>query len=120
VVAWKIPICGHVGADGDAYVAAVLRISWGNCGPTAACSPAGVIAPSAGASPRVATRAAHHRSMRAWREHWPERWWRQGVEVLTTAAWAGAGALVAGVAGVGPDPVDRHGWSLSRLVRRMR
>jgi hypothetical protein len=74
----------------------------------------------AGAARCEVTRAARCRSIRAWLERWPECCLRRGAEGPAASAWAGVGASVAGVAGIGPGLVDRHGWSSTRLVMRMR
>jgi hypothetical protein len=50
------------------------------------CSPVGVVAPSVGASTRVVARAACRRSIRTWRERWPERRRRCGVGVPEAAS----------------------------------
>jgi hypothetical protein len=79
-----------------------------------------VVAPLMGASHCATARAARRRSIRAWRECWPEHRWRRSAEGPAASACAGAGASAVGVVGTGPGPVDRHGWSLARLVMRMR
>jgi hypothetical protein len=105
----------------EAYAVAVLRIPWGNRGSGIACSPAGAVPVSlTGVSRCEATRAAQRHSICACRERWPERRQRHGAEGPVASAWAGAGASAAGVTRIGPGPVDRHGWSSSRLVMRMR
>jgi hypothetical protein len=84
-------------------------------------SPAGVgVASSRDASRRAAARATRHRYVRAWRECWPERRRRWGAEGPTAPGGAGTGAPTAGVAGTSPGPVNRHGWSSTWLVMRMR
>jgi hypothetical protein len=58
-----------------------LRIPWGNRGSGTARSSVGAAAVSlAGASRCEATRAARRRSIRAWRERWPERRRHRGAE----------------------------------------
>jgi hypothetical protein len=105
----------------EAYVVAALRIPWGNCGSNTARSPAGAVAVLlTGVSRCEATCAARRRSIHACRERWPERRRHHGVEGPAASAWASTGASTAGVTGTGPGPVNRHGWSSSRLVMRMR
>jgi hypothetical protein len=62
-----------------------------------------------GGAPRAAAHVAQRRSTHAWLERWPERLWHRDVGVLAAAAWAGVGASVAGVVGIEPGPVVRHG-----------
>jgi hypothetical protein len=90
----------------------VLQIPWGN-------PSAGAVAPR-GASGRAAARAARRLSARARRERWPERRRRQGAEGPVEPGGASVGAPTTGIAGIGPGPVDRHGWSSTRLVMRIR
>jgi hypothetical protein len=121
VVAGKVLVRRHVSASGRAYAVAVLRIPWGNRGSGATRSSMGVVAVSpVGASRCEATRAARRRSICAWRERWSEHHQCRGAEGPVASACAGVGASAAGVAGTGPGPVDRHGWSSARLVMRMR
>jgi hypothetical protein len=103
------------------YVVAALRIPWGNRGSGTTRSPAGVVAVSVmGVSRCEATRAARRRSSQAYRERWPERRRCRGADGPAASAWAGVGASAVGVTGTGPGPVDRHEWSSSWLVMRMR
>jgi hypothetical protein len=94
-----------------------LRIPWGNRGSGVSRFPAGAaIIPLAGVSRCVAARAARRRSIRAWRERWPEHRRRRGADGPAASAGVGAGASAAGVVGTGPGPVDRHGWSSSHAL----
>jgi hypothetical protein len=69
----------------EAYAVAALRILWGNRGSGTARSSVGAAAISlAGASCCEATRAARRRSIRAWRERYPERRQRRGAKGVTT------------------------------------
>jgi hypothetical protein len=68
-----------------------------------------VVVSLAGVSHCEATRTARRRSIRAWRERWPERCRRRGAEGPAVSAWAGVGASATGVGGTDPGPVDRHG-----------
>jgi hypothetical protein len=55
-------------------------------------SPVGAtVITSVGTSRCEATRAARCRSIRACREHWPERRWHHGTEGPAVSAWAGVG-----------------------------
>jgi hypothetical protein len=45
---------------------------------------------------------------------------RRGAEGPAVPGGAGARTPTAGMAGTGPGPVDRHGWSSTRLVMHMR
>jgi hypothetical protein len=67
----------------------------------------------------AAARAARRLSAHARRERWPERLRCRGAE--GPAAAGGAGAVVpVGADGIGPGPVDRHGWSSARLVMHIK
>jgi hypothetical protein len=94
----------------EAYTVAALRIPWGNRGSGVTCPSMGAVAVSLeGASNCEVTRAARRRSIRTWRECWPERRRCRGAEGPATSAWVGAGASSAGMEGTGPGPVDRRG-----------
>jgi hypothetical protein len=80
---------------------------------------AGVVS-SKSSSCRATAHATRRHSVRVRRERWPERRRRRGAEGPTVPNGAGAGATAAGVAGTGPDPVGRHGWSSAQLVMHMR
>jgi hypothetical protein len=84
----------------------MLHIPWGNCGSGATRSSAGadVVSSRGGAPRRAATHAARRRSARTWRECWPERRRRRGVEGPAAHGGAGAGTPTVGVAGAGPGP----------------
>jgi hypothetical protein len=121
VVAEEVLTRCHVGASRRSVGCRGIAHPVGNRGPEDSCSPAGVVVvPLAGASRRAAARAARRCSICAWRERWPERHQRRGVGGPAASACAGAGASAAGMVGTGPGLVDRHGWSSSWLVMRMR
>jgi hypothetical protein len=120
-MAGKILVRRHVGAGGRGVCHRGVAHPMGNHGSGIAFSPVGAVAVSLMVvSCCEVTRAARRRSIRACRERWPERPRRRGAEGPTTSAWVGAGASAGGVTGTGPGPVDRHEWSSSRLVMRMR
>jgi hypothetical protein len=107
--------------EDEAYAVAALHMPWVNRGSGTACSPvSAVVVALMGVSRCEATRTTRRRSICAWRERWPERQRRRGAEGPASSAWAGARVSAAGVVGTGPGLVDRHGWSSSRLVMRMR
>jgi hypothetical protein len=71
----------------EAYVAAELRIPWGNCDPAAVLSltKGAFVSIGGGVSPCAMARTARHRSTRTCRERLPERLQRRGsVDVVAT------------------------------------
>jgi hypothetical protein len=73
-----------------------------------------------GASRCAVVRAARRRSIRTWRERWPERCQRRGAKGHVASACVGAGVSAAGMVGTGPGPENCHNWSSVRLVMLMR
>jgi hypothetical protein len=87
----------------EAYAFAALRMPRGNDNSGTARSPAGAVAiPPMVALHCEATRATRCRSIRAYRERWPERRRRRGVAGPAGSAWTGAGASAPGVTGRPP------------------
>jgi hypothetical protein len=69
----EVPDCSYAAMSvltDEVYVEAEFRIPWGNCGPTAVCSPTGsvVVSVSGGESLCAVVRAARRCSARAWRK----------------------------------------------------
>jgi ribonuclease HI len=97
------------------------RRPMGKRGPeTVRCPVGAVVVVLTGASRREAARSDCRRSDRAWRERWPERRRRRGVDGHTTSAPAGVCAVVVRAVGAGADPAWCRARSSSRLVRRIR
>jgi hypothetical protein len=103
------------------YAVVALRKLMEKRGPEIERSPAraAVISPE-GTSCCEATRVVCRRSVRACREHWPERQRCRGAEGPAASALAGVDIAATRAAATGTDPAWRRARSSSRLVRRMR
>jgi hypothetical protein len=103
------------------YAVVVPRRLMGKRGPQTERSPAraAVVSPE-GASRCEATRATCQHSVRACREHWPERRRRRGAEGPAASVLAGVGITATRASVTGTNPAWHRARSSSRLVRRMR
>jgi hypothetical protein len=97
------------------------RRPMGKRGPETARSLAGVAVVVLMGAPRwEAARIACRRSDRAYRERWPERRRRRGVDGPAASVPAGVCVVAARATGTGADPAWRRARSSSRLVKRIR